>query len=132
MIKALTAPIARPKWPLGLPQKIWDQQRGLCYHCHIKLPDRNESPRKYDIDHYPVKYSEISDNACPSVCIKVSDTSDETNIIASCQTCNRSHRFELEGRSQCFVPRRLYLYIIYLLLAFSIGYLSCVLYNFVR
>ena len=109
--KSLSAPIPRPAWPKGLPQKIWDEQKGACYHCKIQLPPRDETPRKYDLDHHPIPYRDIVDNACPSFCVKVEDNIERTNLVAAHAVCNRSHQHEATShsccnRTQCFCPKR--------------------------
>ena len=123
---SLSSPIQRPQWPRGLPQKIWDEQNGICYHCKIQLPPRDETPRKYDIDHHPIPFRDIADNCCPHCCIDVSDPLERNNLVATHVVCNRSHTYEKSssmycGHAQCFCPRRKCCWGIWLSSLFIIG-----------
>ena len=108
----LEAPLLKPLWPQNLPQRLWDKQNGKCYHCLHDLPPRDEVPRRYDIDCYPIPFEDISDNICSKGCIRVADVFDETNLIATHFLCSKSNLYQQKGRklfcgrTQCFCPAR--------------------------
>ena len=119
VISALSEPIQRPPWQKGLAQKLWDSQQGICPHCNIQLPPRDEKPRKYDIDHHPIPFKDIADNACPHFCIDVYDPNDIKNLVASHSSCNRSHKYE---KSQRFCSKRKTCWSMWLICMFMVGF----------
>lgn len=89
--------MARKKWPKKLVQQIWDSSGGVCHHCGCRLQPEVDGRRAWHLDHFPVPYRDIENNACApciSVCGGVSDPMDPRNLVASCPTCNLSHAHE--------------------------------------
>ena len=115
---ALSEPIARPVWQKGLAQKLWDRQNGICPHCNSQLPPRDEHPRKYDIDHHPIPFKDIADNACPRFCIQIHDPCDINNLVTTHISCNRSHKYE---KTQWFCSKRKSCWAVWLTSMFVIG-----------
>ena len=93
------APV-RPRWPTGLTNRVLSESYGRCFHCGVVLTTDVTGRRQWDIDHHPVPYREIADQ----LCCGVRDALDESNLVASCITCNRGGTFE---RGQvCRCPHR--------------------------
>ena len=89
--------MTRPRIPDPMVQRLLVKSNNKCTHCHIALDTTKRS--NYHIDHHPVAYRDI-DGQC---CIGVRDPLDETNLVASCPSCNLSHAHEHEvccGRTQ--------------------------------
>lgn len=103
-----------------------DNPKGIshCWHCGTKLAIGH-----FDVDHFPVPFRDIHDQ----LCCGVTDPLDPSNLVPTCTTCNRSHKFEPEdkwyfcNRTQCCCIktrfRQLFWTIILFLLGFFVGYL---------
>ncbi len=83
----------RPKISKTLALRIFDQNKGLCYHCGTRLDRMDRS--SYHIDHHPVAYRDIEGQCC----FGVTDPLAENNLVASCPKCNMSHEHE---KVNCF------------------------------
>ena len=81
--------MVRPKFSKNLRNKIWNKNKGKCYHCQTKLFEN-----KWDVDHYPVVYRDIEDQCYCFPCGTVTDPLDERNLQPACIACNRSGQYE--------------------------------------
>ena len=80
--------MARSKWSKSIEEHVWNESKGKCHHCN-KILERE--PRSgWHIDHYPVRYADIEDQCL----IGVTNPNDVNNLVASCPSCNLSHRYE--------------------------------------
>jgi hypothetical protein len=74
----------RKKFSKKIVDAVYQKSRGRCHHCKAQLQ------HKFDVDHFPVRYADIEDQCC----FGVANELDERNLVASCATCNRSHKYE--------------------------------------
>lgn len=82
----------RPRWPQGVVDTVVDRGNGQCHHCH-KVID-TAVRKNFHIDHFPVVYADIEDQACCGV----RDPLDVNNLVLSCPQCNMSHKYERTDR----------------------------------
>ena len=67
-------------------ENVFAKTKGTCFHCDCVITIED-----FDIDHFPVRKADIEDQCC--LC-GISDPRDINNLVSSCKTCNRSHKFE--------------------------------------
>ena len=95
----------RPRWPAGLKDTVLTRGSWRCAHCGMALEAGNT-----DIDHFPVPFRDIHDNACLA-CWPGAPRGplDLDNLVPACRQCNRSHIAERSlwcGRSMPFLSKR--------------------------
>ena len=95
--------MTRPAWPKEYPQIVFNKTKSKCFHCKKKIVFSQRRPKDgkfyWEIDHYPVQYSDIK-NQC---CIGVTDPLDLDNLVPSCGYCNKSHKFENKNSYCCCI-----------------------------
>ena len=89
----------RPKFTTAERKRVLERAdnphgAGGCWHCGVTLIG------SWDVDHHPCAYRDIENQ----ICCGVRDPKEFSNLVPSCQSCNRSHQFESSawcGYSQC-------------------------------
>ena len=95
----------RRRFSKHLLKEIYAKSNGNCHHCNKMLPWIPGSPRVWHVDHHPVAFRDIADQ----VMFGITDPMDVSNLVASCRSCNVSHRFEKKnvfGRTQLPFKRK--------------------------
>lgn len=119
-------PRRRRAWPVGLRDRVLFRKdnpkgAGRCWHCGIWLTTGGH----WHIDHYPVPYRDIEDQAC---CGFTSEL-DERNLVPSCAACNVGHANEGRGkpwfcgRTQCCCLRSVLERVVLIIVVWLLGLL---------
>lgn len=117
--------MGRKKIPAWLVETVWYKEGnkygiGHCWHCGrtIEKTHRTNQEDAWQVDHFPVKYSDIEGQ----LCCGITDPLEESNLVPSCKKCNMSHKFEKNswcGRSQ--IPCRKSFWFKIVFIFYSIG-----------
>ena len=98
---------------------VFAKTQGVCHHCKASISIDN-----FDIDHFPVRKSDIEDQC---FCCGVTDIHDINNLVPSCANCNRSHKYESTkycGHSQIRIRKSYIIKTLAITLATTLGYLA--------
>lgn len=111
----------RPTFTAAQRARVYEKSGGRCHHCKMELLQS-----AFDVDHFPVRYADIEDQMFVPCCGSVTDPRDFDNLVASCKSCNRSHRFESTqwcGHSQLRVRRSIVRLAVATVLSAGLGFL---------